>query len=375
MARGQIPVDLIHEEAEGRGRAQKDVPYQHRLMKSLMRWFKMEYMQWVDSPECMVCKATTEFQGDGMPTPQEAYYSASRVEKLQETNHDLLSRLPATLQEELAERDILEREELENPPVRESRPAELMGRQSGGKDWREARGEIGRRSAFKKGAALFSLSSSSELKLLGNARKDGGVLVVTDSSPDQKGAIWIPINSDTPMVITFTLRITPPSGSSGADGMALVFQSQGADAIGSGGCHLGYGGIKSSLAVEFDTYRSEDTCADPSGCHVSVHTRGSVANSSHHAFSLSCCDVPPLATGRPIYFCVLYKPDFGIEVLQADKAPVSDDDYSVLLSVPTDLVKTLGSGGAYLGFTAATGGLFEKHEVLDWNVNYLQSET
>ncbi len=40
------------------------------------------------------------------------------------------------------------------------------------------------------------------------------------------------------------------------------------NAIGGGGCEMGYGGIRKSLAVEFDTYQTVDRSADPDSNHI-----------------------------------------------------------------------------------------------------------
>ena len=43
-------------------------------------------------------------------------------------------------------------------------------------------------------------------------------------------------------------------GLGGGDGFAFVIQGEGPDAVGRSGNDLGYGGIKDSVAIEFDMY-------------------------------------------------------------------------------------------------------------------------
>lgn len=71
-------------------------------------------------------------------------------------------------------------------------------------------------------------------------------------------------------------------------GFAFVIQKTGTTAIGKGGCDLGYAGIESSLAVEFDTYQNFDRTADPNDNHISVQTCGKSPNTAHHNFSQGC---------------------------------------------------------------------------------------
>lgn len=61
----------------------------------------------------------------------------------------------------------------------------------------------------------------------------------------------IVLNSLKGIEVEFALRIT----GQGADGLAFIIQAAGKNTLGEGGCQLGYGGIKNSIAVEFDTYQ------------------------------------------------------------------------------------------------------------------------
>jgi hypothetical protein len=91
-----------------------------------------------------------------------------------------------------------------------------------------------------------------------------------------------------PISISFTIKMV----GKGADGMALVLQSHSPSAIGTGGSGLGYHGIPSVLAVEFDTYRSD---GDPDGMHVSVQK-----GSSRHRDSLGYASLPVINDGRDV---------------------------------------------------------------------------
>lgn len=76
-------------------------------------------------------------------------------------------------------------------------------------------------------------------------------------------------------VTEFTFRISDPTCSNnncGGEGLAFVIQTQGTRAAGGSGHNIGYGKIKTSFAVEFDT-NSNSATADPApknGRHISI---------------------------------------------------------------------------------------------------------
>jgi len=133
-------------------------------------------------------------------------------------------------------------------------------------------------------------------------------------------------------------------------------QNQGPRAIGAGGCDLGYAGITNSIAIEFDTYCSSDTRDDPNGNHVSVHTRGKLPNSSHHrdALSQNSRITTTLNDGQLHHCHVVYLNKTLFVAL--DSVPV--------LRVPDlDIAATIDATDAWIGFTAATGGINQAHQV------------
>lgn len=75
---------------------------------------------------------------------------------------------------------------------------------------------------------------------------------ITKSMPDQRGGVYCKqsIQLDDKLKgieIEFAFRITDANSQqavNGADGFAFVIQAQNENALGEGGCELGYGGIK-----------------------------------------------------------------------------------------------------------------------------------
>ena len=198
--------------------------------------------------------------------------------------------------------------------------------------------------------------------------------------------------------------------SRGADGFAFVIQNQAGLAVGKGGSSMGYGGIRNSIAVEFDTMFGPDQF-DPFENHISVHTRGwRDENSAHHTFSLGSTAaltsaVPDLTDGDHTVR-IVYDPVFDHTALHSGAFVASphvtnflenanfaaggmadwgtgmgtmtifiDEMLSPVAALPLNLDATLSldSGRAWVGFTAATGAnMWQVHDILDWEFSSLR---
>lgn len=207
-----------------------------------------------------------------------------------------------------------------------------------------------------------SFPSSAGLVVNGNAAVTSSLLRLTTAASNQAGSAWLgqsfPVRGDTSFATRFVFRQT--GAADGADGLTFVVQGVSSDALGTGGGSLGYGGIGSSLAVEFDSYAGG---GDPNANHIGVLTNGSVT--AH------------LAT---------HSPGFDMEDGVGHTAWVEYDGPANTLRVylsqsvtqvrPSTPVITLGSVDlaalagqqAWFGFTAATGGSVNAHEILAWDM-------
>ncbi|KAK4515938.1 uncharacterized protein ATC70_010898 [Mucor velutinosus] len=264
---------------------------------------------------------------------------------------------------------------------------EMVGRQSGSLAWRTSRGETGETATTENLMSKLELNDCKKLKidaqytLLGSASMqcDGRSFVpnvpyirITSATPDQRGGVYckqsIQLDSNLKGIeVEFAFRITNSSGQeavNGADGFAFLIQAQGEHALGGGGCELGYGGIRNSLAVEFDTYQSSDRCADPSANHISVHGRKPpYTNSAHQDYSLGhTSHIPPLQCGKWIKSKIRLLSNGIIEVGLAE---VGDKEYIQVLKITNQdfMDYLMPKERAWIGFTASTGGLAENHDV------------
>ena len=155
---------------------------------------------------------------------------------------------------------------------------------------------------------------------------------------------------------TFTMSLT-----GGADGLAFVIQDSvaGTAALGGGGGNLGYTNIENSLAVELDTFAG----ADENDNHLAVHSNGTAANSAIDNIGARIGTADPsfdLNDGTEHTARISYVPG-TIEIFL-------DGNTNADLSVSVDLgtLLNLDNGTAFVGFTAATGGLNQNHDIGSW---------
>lgn len=211
-----------------------------------------------------------------------------------------------------------------------------------------------------------TFTDATNLQLVTNAAINTGRIRLTPNTTNQVGAAWHTVQQGVAdgFTCTFTFRI-PTNQSGGADGFAFVIQNSSVTAIGGGGCRIGYHGITNSLAVEFDTYTS-GTCdagdvADPNDNHVSVHTRGALPNSAEQSASIGINTTIPTLWNNTIR-------TVRIDYTPGQMEVYIDDMTTPRITAPADL-STLGlnAGKAWIGFTAATGGASEAHDILTWS--------
>jgi hypothetical protein len=238
----------------------------------------------------------------------------------------------------------------------------------------------------------------------------GGVLRLTSANLNQHGAAWYyqPQMVSTGFTTAFQFRISNtnlcPFCSFPADGMALVIQNDpaGTGAIGytGNGQNLAYGNndvstasgpgnaITNSLAIELDTFQNSNF-SDPDGNHIAVQSCGPnnastlTPNSADHNYTcpdgnlakIALQSLPAglsLSDGNAHTITVNYLPP-GNCTSGCNNLSVYMDSTLILqatLNITTQL-NLNGNGGAYIGFTAATGSHVENNDVLSWSFSSL----
>ena len=180
---------------------------------------------------------------------------------------------------------------------------------------------------------------------------------LTVSAISQVGALYTsePQSVGQGFDTTFQYAISPITG--GADGMAFVIQNDSATALFSNGGQLGYHGMARSLVVEIDNY-TNGNWADPAGQHLSIHGLIGQPNSADEltaSLGVVSVSVTGLHTMRVRYDGTTFE-------------VYLDDLDNPLMSVDLNLSEYLEGDDAWVGFTGATGGLTQAHEVFSWSM-------
>ena len=212
----------------------------------------------------------------------------------------------------------------------------------------------------------------SQLQLNGDAIQAEDALRLTPAQKGQRGSSFyqqaLVIDADTSFSSEFQFQVS--GGTGGADGFTFMLQNSSLElgALGRVGGGLGYGGISQSLAIEFDSYFN--FTFDSNNNHVSVLRDGN--NSAALATATAPSD---LNSGDALNAWVDY--DGELDLLEVYLSNTTDKPETSLVSHKIDLVEVLGEQ-AFIGFSAATGGGVNNHDILDWefasNSNWLSSE-
>ncbi len=204
-------------------------------------------------------------------------------------------------------------------------------------------------------------NADTQFHLNGSAYLNSGVLLLTPNTGNQAGSAFLksplPISATTSFTTRFVFRMNGTGD--GADGMTFVLQNQAATALGALGGGLGYQGITPSLAVEIDTHAGT---GDPNGNHLGILTNGNVT--THLATHNAAFD---LENGGAHTLWIEYDgPAKTLRVFLAQGNVATRPATAVMTRTSIDLPTLLGPA-AWIGFTGATGGSINTHEVLAWS--------
>lgn len=200
--------------------------------------------------------------------------------------------------------------------------------------------------------------------LNGNAQlRDAGATLRLAENNYQAGSAWAPgkVSLAHDFSVAFSFRI---GGGDGADGLTFTVQDStaAASALGGNGGFLGYEGIGTSAAFIYDTWDNGwDTDRIP-GANTAAAVNGSLngwgGTTVGHAYELS---------EKVLYSWIDYSAATGMlsmYIHDADVKPlVAQETLSISLSgLP-------GSQTAWIGFTGATGGASNAHDILSVSIS------
>ncbi|TDF98798.1 S-layer homology domain-containing protein [Paenibacillus piri] len=172
----------------------------------------------------------------------------------------------------------------------------------------------------------------------------------------------------------FKFRMTKVQSSAPADGITFTIQAQSNNAgkVGSG---IGYGDISPSFAVKYDTWKNtENNINDPSSNYIGLAKNGDVRNTDSAWYkdldktstNLTGGSQVKLSDGNDHYTWIDYDgnaKNVKVYISNSETRPTLP-----LLDVNgIDLEEIFqGKPGVYAGFTAATGGSYEIHDIVSW---------
>jgi Legume lectin domain len=192
---------------------------------------------------------------------------------------------------------------------------------------------------------------------------DNTILRLTPAKKSQRGGVWLGTKQavDTSFDTTFQFRITEQCNY-GGNGFSFVIQNNPTPVLGGFGHNGGFWGASNLVAVNFRTYHY-------SGTRFVKFDEISVIAGDMRVWSRHCTNCVASVTN------VIYS-DHAAHTARITYAPgeVSvflDDLSNPILTAAINLAEkiNLDNGKAWVGFTAATGGDCENHDLLSWFFN------
>ena len=202
------------------------------------------------------------------------------------------------------------------------------------------------------GISLGSGFTASGIQFNGHTKLNGTRLQLTDSvgTNEVASAFWkTPLNIQS-FTNDFTFQIT----NANADGFTFAVQGVGPTAIGTGGSSLGYGGMKTSIAVKFDIHDNAGEGTNSTGLYVNGATPTIPAT--------------PLAGGVTLHNGDILQVQMSYDgaTLTMTITDTTQPSETFTTSWPVNIPATVGANTAYVGFTAGTGGSTATQEIIGW---------
>lgn len=182
----------------------------------------------------------------------------------------------------------------------------------------------------------------------------GDCIELTQNQGGQQGCAWFQNTID--FNFPFTHEMTANFGSentSGADGICLVYQSNGQDFCGGTGEGIGAGGMPNSAIFEFDTW-SNDNLNDPFDDHCSFNTNGDMNHNNSIEGPVSLGDIED---GLDHNILFEWNPAGNLYSVYLDNILVLSGSYDIINNCFG------GSNMAFWGYTSSTGGASNFHVI------------
>jgi len=145
------------------------------------------------------------------------------------------------------------------------------------------------------------------------------------------------------------------------DGFVFTVQKKTNQPSGEGGS-LGYADLAPSIAVKFDTWKNDEH-DDPSDNHIAILKDGKISP------ALESHDVSKMAydfKSGEHHVWIDYNGSNATLEIRLNKNSERPELAELSYPLPDTLANILGTELVYVGFTAATGGAFQNHDILKW---------
>jgi gliding motility-associated-like protein len=223
---------------------------------------------------------------------------------------------------------------------------------------------------------LFTYSSAILAQLnttiVGNAFDQGGnCFVITPNIQSQSGGVWF--NNPIDFADDFSISYQNNFGvndANGADGMAMVFKGNSNVEIGDVGGGVGYGGLRPSLVIEFDTWQNTDL-GDPTWDHIAIIRDG---EPNHNNTFTSLTDIIE-ASSTSLNIEDGLNHDIRIEWIADIQTLSVYFDCVLRTSLTLDIKDDVFSGDntIFFGFVGSTGGASNLHQVCFNDVTFVDN--
>ncbi len=215
---------------------------------------------------------------------------------------------------------------------------------------------------------LIGQSEITDLKefiLTGDAKKAGSqCFELTPATIWKGGAVWYRNQIDLNESFSMELELYFGCDDYGADGIVFIFHP--ILQTGFQGEGMGFGGLRPSLGIEMDTYQNFHL-NDPEYDHVALMINGN----PYHGSALTE-PIPLIPSKANVENCAAHK--VKVEWNPATKILNFHFGESNRISQRVDLIKTIfgGDSKVYWGFTSATGGEHNRHQVCITKSDFLE---
>jgi hypothetical protein len=196
-------------------------------------------------------------------------------------------------------------------------------------------------------------ASTAGLQLNGSAGVSGSRLRLTNGGRGEAAsAFTTSAVAVSQFATSFNFQLTNPN----ADGFTFTLQAHDPSQLGAGGGGLGYQGIPNSVAIKFDLYNNSGEGINSTGLYLN-----GAAPTGAGSVDLTGSGIN-LHSGDVFNATLSYDGTTLTETITDTCTGASfTQNYTVIL------VAVLGRSTAFVGFTAATGGLASTQDILSWN--------